>query len=280
MPCLVTFSPARSYVPALTGLEYIRQNFTEHVEVIKEAPPKEEEKKEEKEQSLSGSPFYRRGTTPSHSPAHSPTPSPPLSPTKKNQQSSTGMTRKISKESASATRKISKDNSATSHKISKDERATIVAEISKVPVIKIQDTAPPKPPKLNQPSANGQLHSAYHSYYVKTQKTIPPPEEPEDEEPEMTQSSLARMPPPPKLVPSPTPKQETKLRKQESVKPKSLSETKKASVEISNEVSEDNTVSSIMLPGRHPAGYISLSGVGFLWDNCLSDLHSRVRILF
>lgn len=240
MSCIVIFSLPCSHVPTLTGLEYIKQNFTEHMEEIKEAPPKEEKKEEKKS---SGSPFYRRGTTPSHSPAHSPTPSPPLSPMKKNQQTSTGMTRKISKESATASRKISKDNSAMSHKISKDERATIVAEISKVPVIKIQDTAPPKPPKLNEPSANGQLHTAYHSYYVKTQKHIPPPEEPEDEEPEMTQSSLARLPPPPKLVPSPTPKQETKLRKQESVKPKSLAETKKASMEISNEVLEDNTVS-------------------------------------
>lgn len=244
MPWLVTFPPARSYVPALTGLEYIKQNFTEHVEEIKEAPPKEE-KKQKKEKSSTGSPFYRRGTTPSHSPAHSATPSPPLSPTKKNQQTSTGVTRKISKESATATRKISKDNSAISHKISKEERATTVAEISKVPSVKIQDTAPPKPPKLNEPRVNGQLHTAYHSYYVKTQKNIPPPEEPEDEEPEMTQSSLARMPPPPKSVPSPTPKLETTLRKQESVKPKSLAETKKASVEIANEVLEDNTVSVV-----------------------------------
>ncbi|KAF4075811.1 hypothetical protein AMELA_G00223030 [Ameiurus melas] len=222
------------------GLEYIKQNFTEHVEEIKEAPPKEE-KKQKKEKSSSGSPFYRRGTTPSHSPAHSPTPSPPSSPTKKNQQTSTGVTRKISKESATGTSKISKDNSAISHKISKEERTTTVAEISKVPAVKNQDNAPPKPPKLNVPSVNGQLHTAYHSYYVKTQKNIPPPEEPEDEEPEMTQSSLARMPPPPKLVPSPTPKLETKLRKQESVKPKSLAETKKASMEITNEVLEENT---------------------------------------
>lgn len=249
MPWLITFPHARSSVPVFTGLEYIKQNFTEHVEEIKEAPP-EEEKKEEKESS-SGSPFYRRGTTPSHSPAHSLTPSPPLSPTKKYQQTSTGVTRKISKESATATRKISKDNSAISRKISKDERATTVAEISKVPAIKIQDTAPPKPPKLNKPSINGQLHTAYHSYYVKTQKIVLPPEELEDEEPEMTQSSLARMPPPPKLVPSPTPKPETKLRKHESVKPKSLTETKKANVEITNEVLEDDTVSVVL-----PAVYI------------------------
>lgn len=205
------------------------------MEEIKEAPPTEE-KKEEREKPSSGSPFYRRGTTPSHSPAHSPSPSPPLSPTKKNQQISTGVTRKISKESAIASRKINKE-----------ERTTIVAEISKVPAMKIQDTAPPKPPKLNEPSVNGQLHTAYHSYYVKTHKNIPPPEEPEDEEPEMTQSSLARMPPPPKLVPSPTPKQETKLRKQESVKPKSLAETKKGSMEFSNEEIEDDTV-SVFLP--------------------------------
>lgn len=214
------------------------------MEEIIEAPPKEE-KKEEKEKSSSNSPFYRRGTTPSHSPAHSPTPSPPFSLTKKDQQTSTGVTRKISRENAPPGRKISKDNSAVSQKIRKDERATIVAEISKVPVVRIQDTAPPKPPKLNDPSGNGQLHTAYHSYYVKTQKNIPPPEEPEDEEPEMTQSSLARLPPPPKLVPSPTPKLETKLRKQESIKPKSLGETKKASVETSNEVLGDDTVSVV-----------------------------------
>ncbi|KAK3540890.1 hypothetical protein QTP86_003969 [Hemibagrus guttatus] len=222
------------------GLEYIKENFTEHVEEVKDTPPQKETKEEEKE-SVTGSPFYRRGTTPSHSPAQSPSPSPPLSPTKKNQQASTGVTRKISKESATTTRKISKDNSAMSHKISKDERATIVAEMSKVPTLKVQDTAPPKPPKLNEPSVNGQLHTAYHSYYVKTQKYIPPPEEPEEEEPEMTQSSLARMPPPPKQVLTPTAKLETKLRKQESIKPKSLTETKKASMEITNDALEDDT---------------------------------------
>lgn len=212
------------------------------MEEVKDAPPQEEMKKEEKEQSVSGSPFYRRGTTPSHSPAQSPSPSPPLSPTKKNQQASTGVTRKISKESATATRKISKDNTTMSHKVSKDERATIVAEMSKVPTVKVQDTAPPKPPKLSEPSVNGQLHTAYHSYYVKTLKNIPPPEEPEEEEPEMTQSSLARMPPPPKQVLTPTPKLETKLRKQDSIKPKSLAETKKASMEITNDVLEHDTV--------------------------------------
>lgn len=238
----MTFPHVPYPVLSVTGLEYIKQNFTEHVEEVKDTPPEEEKKKEEKVDSSSGSPFYRRGTTPSHSPAQSPSPSPPLSTTKKDQQTSTGVTRKIS---TTATRKISKDNSAISHKISKDERATTVAEISKAPPVKSQDTAPPKPPKLNVPSLNGQLHTAYHSYYVKTQKNIPPPEEPEEEEPEITQPSLARMPPPPKQVQSPTPKLETKLRKQESVKPKSLTETKKASMEITNEVLEGDTVSHV-----------------------------------
>lgn len=245
MSWLVTLS-AQSYVPALTGLEYIKHTFTEHTEEIKEPPPKEEKTEEEKEKSSSSSPFYRRGTTPSHSPAQSPTPSPPLSPAKKNQQTSTSVTRKISKENATATRKISKDNSALSRKISKDERADTVAEISKAPAVRIQDSAPPKPPKLNVPSVNGQLHTAYHSYYVKTQKYIPPPEELEDEEPEMTQSSLARVPPPPKLMPASTPNQETKPRRLESVKPKSLVDAKKASVEISNEVLEDDTVIALL----------------------------------
>nr|XP_055037780.1 junctophilin-1a [Misgurnus anguillicaudatus] len=241
------------------GLDYIKQKFTEPVEEIKEEPPKEEEKGEEKEEEKSGSPFYRRGTTPSHSPARGKTPSPPSSP-QKSQPANSSITRKISKDNSVPTRKISKDNSVPTRKISKDsssvarkiskeERATIVAEIAKVTVpapvqhFKLQDVPPPKPPKAPEPvsrsgqTGNGQLHAAYHSYYVKPVVQKPPPEEPEDEEPEMTQSSLARMPPPPKTVMTPTPK----IRKQESIKPKSLAETKKASMDDANETSEQES---------------------------------------
>ncbi|XP_051971342.1 junctophilin-1a isoform X1 [Xyrauchen texanus] len=235
------------------GLDYIKQNFSEQVEEIKEEAPKEEEKKP------SGSPFYRRGTTPTHSPAQIPTPSPPQSP-QKSEPTNPSVTRKISKDNSSIARKISKDGTSVTRKISKEERASIVAEITKVttspPVlaIKLQEVPPPKPSKAPEPlrkpasTGNGQLHTAYHSYYVNPVAKIPPPEEPEDEEPEMTQSSLARMPPPPKMVRTPTPKQEPKIRKQESIKPKSLAESKKASLEIAIEkVEEENGPNSILV---------------------------------
>ncbi|XP_057179174.1 junctophilin-1a [Triplophysa rosa] len=221
------------------GLDYIKQKFSEPEEEIKEEPPKVEKE----ENKPSGSPFYRRGTTPTHSPARSQTPSPP----QKSQAANSSITRKISKDNSGVTRKISKDSSSVARKISKEERASIVAEITKVtvappvPAIKLQDVPPPKPPKAPEPkianTGNGQLHTAYHSYYVKPVVQIPPPEEPEDEEPEMTQSSLARMPPPPKLVRIPT----LKIRKQESIKPKSLAEAKKASMDIANEGLEEET---------------------------------------
>lgn len=229
--------------------------FSEPVEEIKEEAPKEEEKEKEKP---SGNPFYRRGTTPSHSPAQSPTPSPPHSP-QQSQAPNPSASRKISKDSSSIARKISKDSSSVARKISKEERASIVAEITKVstpppvPAIKLQDVPPPKPPKAPEPlpkpasTGNGQLHAAYHSYYVKPMARLPPPEEPEDEEPEMTQSSLARMPPPPKMVRAPTPKPEPKIRKQGSIKPKSLAETKKASIDMADETIAEESVSVLFI---------------------------------
>ncbi|XP_030625399.1 junctophilin-1a isoform X4 [Chanos chanos] len=205
------------------GLDYIKQKFNEPAE-IKEVP---EEKKKDK--SPSGSPhFYRRGTTPSHSPAQSPGPTPPPSPKKKSQPANSSVTRKISKDNTSVTRKISKDSTGVARKISKDEKASF-SEATK---------APPLIPR------NGQVHAQYHSYYVKAPVKGPPPEEPEDEEPELTQLNLARMPPsPPKLfrTPSPKPAPEVKLRKQESIKPKSLAETKKASLDIPDEMLEEES---------------------------------------
>ncbi|XP_026056820.1 junctophilin-1a [Carassius auratus] len=235
------------------GLDYIKQQFSEPVEEIKEEAPKEEKEKP------SGSPFYRRGTTPSHSPVQSPTPSPPHSP-QQSQAPNPSASRKISKDNSSVAHKISKDSSSVARKISKEERASIVAEITKVsapppvPAIKLQDVPPPKPSKAPEPlpkpasTGNGQVHSAYHSYYVKPVMKLPPPEEPEDEEPEMTQSSLARMPPPPKMVRTPSPKPEPKIRKQESIKPKSLAETKKASIDMAEEtLAEESGPNSILV---------------------------------
>ncbi len=221
------------------------------MEEIKEEAPKEEKEKKKP----SGSPFYRPGTTPSHSAAQSPTPSPPHSP-QQSQAPNPSASRKISKDNSSVARKISKDSSSVARKISKEERASIVAEITKVstppPVaaIKLQDVPPPKAPKAPEPLAkpartgNGQLHAAYHSYYVNPVVKLPPPEEPEDEEPEMTQSSLARMPPPPKMV---NPKPQPMIRKQESIKPKSLAETKKASIDKADETVAEESVSVLFI---------------------------------
>ncbi|XP_076868980.1 junctophilin-1a [Brachyhypopomus gauderio] len=219
------------------GLDYINQKLSEPVEEVKEAPPAVEEKEK------SGSPFYRRGTTPSRSAPHSASSSPSTQ-TKKSQLAN-----------SSSTQKTSRDNSATSHKISKEDRGvTKGSALAPGPAsFKAQEAStkappPPKSHKTHEPTANpvsagnGQLHAAYHSYYVKTPVKVLPPEEPEEEELETSPSSLAIItPPPPKLFNTPTPKQELKLRKQETIKPKSLSETKKASMEISNEVLEEES---------------------------------------
>lgn len=232
--CDIARAMARELSPSFhqPGLEYIKQTFTEPVEI-------KEEKKKEK--SPSGSPHVnRKGRTASHSSAQKPQATPPPSPTKKKHQQA---------------------NSTATRKVSKEERPAVAenppAKITKVPsrTSVVQEVAPPKPPKKTEPvnPGNGQLHTQYHSYYVKTQKTLPPPEPEEDEERELSQSALARMPPPPKqlIAPSPKPpmakpaakdsKPEAKLRKQDSLKPKSLAETKKASMEITSDFIEDES---------------------------------------
>ncbi|XP_026877214.2 junctophilin-1a [Electrophorus electricus] len=210
------------------GLDYIKQKPSEPVEEVEEAPPAEEEEKK------SASPFYQRGTTPSHSPTRSTSSSPPSAPKKKSQLANSSLTQKMSKDDSSASRKISKE-------VPGFTRGSVPPP-GPAP-FDLQDPPPPKPPKAQEPIANpvrpinGQLHAAYHSYYVKTPVKVVPPEEPE--EAEMSPSSLALVtPPPPKLFSTSTPKPELKFRKQESIKPKSLSETKKASVEISSDVLE------------------------------------------
>ncbi|KAJ8413430.1 hypothetical protein AAFF_G00094260 [Aldrovandia affinis] len=217
------------------GLEYIKQAFTEPLEIPEEI---------QEEKSPSKSPhFYQKGTTPTHSPAQSPSTTPPPSPHKNKHQltNSTAAARKLSKEERPAAADV------PPARIAKEPSGTIVR----------QEVVPPKAPKKPEPPphpGNGQLHSQYHSYYVKAEVKIPPPEPADDEEPELTQLALARMPPPPKQLragtPKPTPakdsKPEPKLRKQDSLKPKSLAETKKASMEISDIVEEEPGPNSIL----------------------------------
>ncbi|KAM9552591.1 junctophilin-1-like isoform 1-T2 [Salvelinus alpinus] len=135
------------------------------------------------------------------------------------------------------------------------------------PQVRYEDPpAPAKPPKAPEPGPTnvpppqtaapqtvvgpgngmGQLHSQYHSYYVKAPSRGPLPPEPEPEEDEEpSQLTLARMAPP---TPRPTPTSEPcKLRKQDSLKPKSLAETKKASMEMAEGKEEENAPNSILV---------------------------------
>ncbi|MBN3285630.1 JPH1 protein, partial [Polyodon spathula] len=124
----------------------------------------------------------------------------------------------------------------------------------------VRQEAPPKPVKKVEPahnpttSGNGQLHSQYHSYLVKTDMKLPA-EELEDVDYNVSHASLGRHLPPPKQSRAPPAKSlkakqvakeskpEQKLKKQESSKPKSLSETKKASIEVTSEIIEVESVS-------------------------------------
>lgn len=254
--------------PPPSGPDYVKQQLKEPVE-IKEVPV------EKKDSSPRDSPhFYRKGTTPPHSPATSPAATPPPSPQsskKKGQLANNSTSRKTSKEEKPS-RKISKEEKL-SQKTSKDERSSRkLSKEERQPVTdgpkpsQAQIEAPPKPTKVQQPNpasvppsqppaipVNGQLHTEYHSYYVKAPTRVPPPPEPEDPEEEPSALALARMPPqPPRSFSTPTPKppsireskSDQKLRKQDSLKPKSLADTKKASMEIAE--STEETVSDRM----------------------------------
>lgn len=229
---------------------------------------------EKKDKSPKDSPhFYRKGTTPSHSPATSPVATPPPSPhsSKKKGQLANSTSRKTSKEEKPS-RKISREEKS-SHKSTKDERSSRKLSKDERPTVtdgpkasQIHLEAPPKPAKSQQPAAasapppqppavpvNGELHTEYHSYYVKAPTRAPPPPDPEEDiEEEPSALALARMPPPPpKSFSTPTPKpasiregkSEPKLRKQDSLKPKSLADTKKASMEIAESMEETVSMS-------------------------------------
>ncbi|XP_061925640.1 junctophilin-1-like isoform X2 [Entelurus aequoreus] len=235
------------------GPDYIRQKYNEPVEV-KEIP---DEIKPEKTPSSSPH-FYRKGTTPSHSPSQSPVPSPTASPTliqktlfsskppaTVNPPNSAGSDNRTPTHE-SLTAGITKDASKLSLKQEGRQQAPMYSP-TKVAV-----------PVSGFPS-NGQIHSQYHGYYVKDVKMLPP-EEPVDLEDDFHPSSLARLPPPPKKTwaapakvtpaPSPTPvpqkansraPEPSKMKVPESSKPRTLAETKKASVEISPEIVEETS---------------------------------------
>uniref|UniRef100_A0A3Q3VZE5 Junctophilin n=1 Tax=Mola mola TaxID=94237 RepID=A0A3Q3VZE5_MOLML len=245
------------------GPDYVKQQLKEHVE-IKEIPV------EKKDRSPRDSPhFYRKGTTPPNSPRTTPVATPPPSPQssmKKGQLTNSSASRKTSKEEKPP-RKTSKEEKS-SNKNSKEARSN--RKHSKEEKMSVNDglkgsqvhvEAPAKPAKIQHTSAasgpppqppaipvNGELHSEYHSYYVKAPKRIPPPLDlDEDVEEEPSAQALARMPPhPPKSYSTPTPKpasiqeskSDQKLRKQDSLKPKSLADTKKASMEIAESMEE------------------------------------------
>lgn len=131
--------------------------------------------------------------------------------------------------------------------------------------VKQQEAPPPVKPAVTTISSypsNGQIHSQYHGYYIKADVKIPPPEEPFGVEDDLHPSSLARVLPPAKETRAPAlkflpassplpvlPKDSTKApeppkpKRQESAKPKSLAETKKASIEIVPEIVEEEMVS-------------------------------------
>lgn len=119
-------------------------------------------------------------------------------------------------------------------------------------VVPVAKPSKPSAPVANASSpGNGELHSQYHGYFVKAEVMMPPDDH-EDEEHHVTSTALTRMPPPAKQYRAPTPKPvmakeskpEPKLKKQESLKPKSLAETKKASMEITTDIVEEESVSS------------------------------------
>lgn len=221
------------------GPDYIRQKYNEPIEV-KEVPVEKKEK--------SPSPhFYRKGTTPDQSPSSSPVPSPTPSPI-----------------AVKSTIFSSKSPAAVTPPTVTAGITKAASKLSLKQEVRQQEAPPVVKPAVTSAGggkpSNGQIHSQYHGYYVKADVKIPPPEEPTGVEDDLHPSSLARLPPPakplwtsaPKPPPTPThspttPKESTKApeppkpKRQESTRPKSLAETKKASMEIVPEIVEQES---------------------------------------
>ncbi|XP_033838903.1 junctophilin-1-like [Periophthalmus magnuspinnatus] len=239
---------ARELAPSFhqPGPDYIRQKYNEPLEV-------QEVVEEKKEKSPSGSPhFYRKGTTPetspSQSPSQSPAPSPPPSPPPPPKKTT-------------PTKATGKENKAPTPEAVTAGITKAASKLSLKQEVKSAEPLPlkPLPPAPTSNSSNGQIHSQFHSYYVKADIKLPPPEELEGLEDDFHPSSLARLPPPSKTfgsaatkapvasTPSPVPPKDTpksaesKPKRQESTKPKSLAETKKASMEIVQDAVEEET---------------------------------------
>lgn len=212
------------------GPDYIRQKYNEPVEM--------KEVVKEKEKSPSGSPhFYRKGTTPNQSPSPSPAASPPSSPPA------------AKKTFFTPSKPAGKENQAPTPEAVTAGITKAASRLSLKQEVKHQELPlllkPAAPPSTNP--SNGQIHSQFHSYYVKADVKVPPPEELEGLEDDFHPSSLARLPPPAAHCPSPAPLKDTPKaadsmpKRQESTKPKSLAETKKASMEIVPEIMEEES---------------------------------------
>ncbi|KAK3513890.1 hypothetical protein QTP70_032865, partial [Hemibagrus guttatus] len=230
------------------GPDYIKQKFSSEPIEIKEVI------EEKKEKTPSGSPhFYRKGTTPTQTPTHSPGPTPPPSPPSNKKKS-------FFNRSAPKSTKESVVESLAASVVPRTAPRVPAKQEVKQEAVSSSSLMPYKPtaPVANSSSpGNGEVHSQYHSYYVKADVSIPPEEpeeEVEEEKPEST-TALARVPapgkqytrtptpslPPAKLATSRDIKPEPKLKKQDSLKPKSLSETKKASMEITTDLVEEES---------------------------------------
>ncbi|XP_026998701.1 junctophilin-1b [Tachysurus fulvidraco] len=228
------------------GPDYIKQKFSSEPIEIKEVI------EEKKEKTPSGSPhFYRKGTTPTQTPTHSPGPTPPPSPPSNKKKSFFNRSApKSTKESvveslAASVIPRTAPRLPTKQEV-KHEGVSSSTLMTYKPMLPVANSSSP---------GNGEVHSQYHSYFVKAEVSIPPEEPEEDVEEEKPESALARAPPtvkqytrtptpsmpPAKLTTTRDIKPEPKLKKQDSLKPKSLSETKKASMEITTDVVEEES---------------------------------------
>ncbi|KAK2868615.1 hypothetical protein Q7C36_000486 [Tachysurus vachellii] len=231
------------------GPDYIKQKFSSEPIEIKEVI------EEKKEKTPSGSPhFYRKGTTPTQTPTHSPGPTPPPSPPSNKKKSF------FNRSAPKSTKESVVESLAASVIPRTAPRLPTKQEVKHEGVSSstLMTYKPTLPVANSSSPGNGEVHSQYHSYFVKAEVSIPPEEpeeEVEEEKPENT-TALARAPPPVKqYTRTPTPsmppaklttttrdiKPEPKLKKQDSLKPKSLSETKKASMEITTDVVEEES---------------------------------------
>lgn len=230
------------------GPDYIKQKFSSEPIEIKEVI------EEKKEKTPSGSPhFYRKGTTPPQTPTHSPGPTPPPSPPPSKKKSF------FNRSAPKSTKESVVESLAASVVPKTTPRVPAKQDVKQEPVSSssLASYKPLAPVANSSSPGNGEVHSQYHSYFVKAEVSVPP-EEPEEEEEEEekqeSQTALVRATPPVKQYRTPTPslppakltttrdvKPEPKLKKQDSLKPKSLSETKKASMEITTDVVEEES---------------------------------------